>query len=414
MAGRQGRRPADLRGRRREDEPVAGRRGRRGRWSSRSSRCTATRERAGARRGPTPRHRTWPRPRRGVRRGPRGAWVRAWSSRRVPGAHGGRAGERRPGDAPAGGLIQARGAPLLSMTPSCTWRSSPTTRTPRTAGCWPPTARGRAGRRPGFSPERVARAARGGGEAAGRGPGHARPLRPRRLGGGGLRDRAVPLHPQGRRAGADRPRRVGGGLPVAGRAGRPTSGRSRRRRARAWPGWSWRCSTRPGHTPGSVCFRTGELLFTRRPGLPGDDRPLRLPELVRGGDGAQPAAVPAAPRRPRRATPATCEPTDRRPRSGRPTRSCPSWPDRRGLGAAPGHPGLPAAARPSGCWRCTTPPHRAARLFGYRYVETADAESTELFERTSGETSDVVRRRCTRSRTAAAAQLTLRPEATAR
>ncbi len=37
----------------------------------------------------------------------------ARGSRRVRGAHAGRAGERRPGHHPAGGLIQARGAPLL-------------------------------------------------------------------------------------------------------------------------------------------------------------------------------------------------------------------------------------------------------------------------------------------------------------
>src|SRR5262249_23645472 len=34
--------------------------------------------------------------------------------------------------------------------------------------------------------------------------------------------------------------------------------------------------------------------------------------------------------------------------------------------------------------------HRSARLFGFRYVETPTFEHTELFSRTSGETSDVV------------------------
>src|SRR5216117_1241647 len=34
--------------------------------------------------------------------------------------------------------------------------------------------------------------------------------------------------------------------------------------------------------------------------------------------------------------------------------------------------------------------HRSASLFGYRYVETPTFEQTELFVRTSGETSDVV------------------------
>ena len=34
--------------------------------------------------------------------------------------------------------------------------------------------------------------------------------------------------------------------------------------------------------------------------------------------------------------------------------------------------------------------HRLARLFGFRYLETPTFEDTELFARTSGDTSDVV------------------------
>ena len=50
-----------------------------------------------------------------------------------------------------------------------------------------------------------------------------------------------------------------------------------------------------------------------------------------------------------------------------------------------------------------------ARLHGYRYVETPGFEATELFARTSGETSDVVKEMYTfedrRGRS-----ITLRPE----
>ena len=57
--------------------------------------------------------------------------------------------------------------------------------------------------------------------------------------------------------------------------------------------------------------------------------------------------------------------------------------------------------------------HRAARLFGFRYVETPTFEHTELFARTSGETSDVVTKEMYTFQDKGGRSLTLRPEQTA-
>jgi histidyl-tRNA synthetase len=57
--------------------------------------------------------------------------------------------------------------------------------------------------------------------------------------------------------------------------------------------------------------------------------------------------------------------------------------------------------------------HRTARLFGYRYVETPTFEHTELFSRTSGETSDVVTKEMYTFEDKGGRSLTLRPESTA-
>ena len=57
--------------------------------------------------------------------------------------------------------------------------------------------------------------------------------------------------------------------------------------------------------------------------------------------------------------------------------------------------------------------HRAARLFGFRYMETPTFEHTELFARTSGETSDVVTKEMYTFEDKGARSLTLRPEQTA-
>jgi len=54
-----------------------------------------------------------------------------------------------------------------------------------------------------------------------------------------------------------------------------------------------------------------------------------------------------------------------------------------------------------------------ARLYGYRYVETPGFETTELFARTSGETSDVVTKEMYTFEDRKGRSLTLRPEGTA-
>jgi histidyl-tRNA synthetase len=57
--------------------------------------------------------------------------------------------------------------------------------------------------------------------------------------------------------------------------------------------------------------------------------------------------------------------------------------------------------------------HGVATLYGYRYAETPAFESTELFVRTSGATSDVVQKEMYTFEDKGGRQLTLRPEGTA-
>jgi histidyl-tRNA synthetase len=57
--------------------------------------------------------------------------------------------------------------------------------------------------------------------------------------------------------------------------------------------------------------------------------------------------------------------------------------------------------------------HAVARRFGYRYVETPVFEHTELFARTSGDTSDVVTKEMYTFEDQGGRSLTLRPESTA-
>src|SRR4030065_2819432 len=54
-----------------------------------------------------------------------------------------------------------------------------------------------------------------------------------------------------------------------------------------------------------------------------------------------------------------------------------------------------------------------ARRYGYRYVETPAFEHTEVFSRTSGETSDVVSKEMYTFEDRGGRSLTLRPEGTA-
>ena len=57
--------------------------------------------------------------------------------------------------------------------------------------------------------------------------------------------------------------------------------------------------------------------------------------------------------------------------------------------------------------------HRTAELFGFRYVETPTFEHTDLFIRTSGDTSDVVTKEMYTFEDKGGRSLTLRPESTA-
>jgi histidyl-tRNA synthetase len=56
--------------------------------------------------------------------------------------------------------------------------------------------------------------------------------------------------------------------------------------------------------------------------------------------------------------------------------------------------------------------HRVARLFGFRYVETPTFEATELYARSSGETSDVVTKEMYTFQDKGGRSITLRPETT--
>ena len=57
--------------------------------------------------------------------------------------------------------------------------------------------------------------------------------------------------------------------------------------------------------------------------------------------------------------------------------------------------------------------HELARIFGFRYTETPTFESTDLFLRTSGETSDVVTKEMYTFEDKGGRSVTLRPETTA-
>ena len=57
--------------------------------------------------------------------------------------------------------------------------------------------------------------------------------------------------------------------------------------------------------------------------------------------------------------------------------------------------------------------HRVARLFGYRYVDTPAFEHTELFARSSGQSSDVVTKEMYTFEDKGGRSVTLRPESTA-
>ena len=165
----------------------------------------------------------------------------------------------------------------------------------------------------------------------------------------------------------------------------------------------------PGHTPGHCVFRMPERVFSGDLVFAGSIGPVGLPELGSGGDAREPAALPHPARRP---------PGASRPRSGHVGR-----PRARGQPVPPGA-ALMELAPSRGTADLLAPrseamlglyeeAHRTARLFGYRYVETPTFEHTELFARTSGDTSDVVTKEMYTFEDKGGRSVTLRPESTA-
>ena len=69
--------------------------------------------------------------------------------------------------------------------------------------------------------------------------------------------------------------------------------------------------------------------------------------------------------------------------------------------------------RSAALWELSAAAHRVARLFGFAYVETPAFEQTELFARSSGESSDVVRKEMYTFEDRGGRLVTLRPEGTA-
>ena len=190
----------------------------------------------------------------------------------------------------------------------------------------------------------------------------------------------------------------------------------------------------PGHTRGSVTFRTpyadqdevsrGHVL--RRPALRGLDRPHRPPRRGPPDDAAQPARRRCSP------CPTTswcCPATVSRPRSAgseRPTRS--SRTSTRSTPPAASREGSDdarQALRPEGRARSTFPPDSAAFravhealaapavAAGYGYVELPVFEDTSLFVRGVGESTDVVSKEMYTFTDRGGRSLTLRPEGTA-
>jgi len=69
--------------------------------------------------------------------------------------------------------------------------------------------------------------------------------------------------------------------------------------------------------------------------------------------------------------------------------------------------------RSGALWEVSAAAHRVARLFGFAYVETPGFEQTELFARSSGESSDIVQKEMYTFEDRGGRLLTLRPEGTA-
>src|SRR5207247_3783466 len=137
--------------------------------------------------------------------------------------------------------------------------------------------------------------------------------------------------------------------------------------------------------------------------------PVRLRQFRRRGDGAEPSTVPDAARR--APDPARSRSTDGRrfrardepvPAEARLMELQPPRGTQDVLGAD--------ADRLVELYEAS---HAIAHLFGFRYLETPTFEHTELFARTSGETSDVVTKEMYTFQDKGGRSVTLRPESTA-
>ena len=299
----------------------------------------------------------------------------------------------------------------VTMAPSCTWRSSRTTRTPRTAGCSRPKAARRrwsstrdsrpSGSRPCSTPRRSGRWRSW--------PRTVTPTTSARRRPSAATELPLYIHKDDELALTD-PVAWGAGFPVArraARAGAPVSDGDVIDAA----GFELSVVHTPGHTPGSVCFQTGELLFTGDLVFKGTigryDFPNSSEEAMRASLRrflTLPDSLDVLPGHLER----------HHRRHG--TRHQP----------VPGRPGLtPVDLSPPRGTQDFLPPesdrllalydaaHRAASSFGYRYVETPTFEATDLFARSSGETSDVVSKEMYTFEDRGGRSVTLRPEGTA-
>ena len=166
----------------------------------------------------------------------------------------------------------------------------------------------------------------------------------------------------------------------------------------------------PGHTPGHCSFRvdtdvvSARATWCSRARSVGRTSPTPTPTRCRRACGGSSSCRTRS-----RCCPGTAR---RRPwaANARPTRSCWSWSD--GALAPRGTQDL-LPDRADAMLGLYDEAHRIARLYGYRYLETPTFEQTELFSRTSGETSDVVTKEMYTFEDKGGRSVTLRPESTA-
>ncbi len=168
--------------------------------------------------------------------------------------------------------------------------------------------------------------------------------------------------------------------------------------------------TRPGTRPGSCCFRTDAFVLSGDLVFAGSIGRSRLPELVARRHGARACAGSSSCPTSCRCCPATA----RRPpwaASARRTRSCGASPDGARAAARDAGPAAAARRRDARAVRGRAPARPSCS--GSATSRRPTFEHTELFARTSGETSDVVTKEMYTFEDKGGRSLTLRPESTA-